>query len=387
MSVLKRYNDATSEWEPVVVGKQGPSGVVGVTAPITNTGTSEAAVIGIDQTAITVDQDQVTGLTTGTAGFTALSNGTAGISYQPVSHNYIQNGTFEVAQRGTAVAIPTDGHGLDRWWSQGPLTQTQVAMTDTDRSQIGFEGYQYYLNFTNGGDTAGAFSRIQQRIENVRTLAGQTVTISFWARNADGAKSGSARLLTEQFFGTGGSTSVFATTKDFTFTTSWARYTQTLTLPSIAGKTITGNSSLRIGIFPGFNATTDYDIDVFGVQLEAGSIATPFKRHAPSLGLEEEACKWYYERIKTFENIVGSYRFSTTVRANLKYSKKRASPSVSLASGASITNFGPAGTITSTTFTPRVESVAMSFGMDTAQTVGLSTVLNLAGGIDISAEL
>jgi hypothetical protein len=247
--------------------------------------------------AITVDQDQVTGLTSGTAGFTALSNGTAGISYQPVSHNYIQNGAFEVAQRGTAVAIPTDGHGLDRWWSQGPLTQTQVAMTDTDRSQIGVEGYQYYINFTNGSDTAGAFSRIQNRIEDARTLAGQPITISFWGRNADGSKSGAVRVLTEQFFGTGGSTSAFAANKDFTFTTSWVRYTATLTLPSIAGKTITGNSSLRIGFFPGFNATTDYDIDIFGVQLEAGSIATPFKRHAPSLQGELKACKPYFQRV------------------------------------------------------------------------------------------
>lgn len=42
-------------------GAQGPSGVVSVTSPITNSGTSTSAQIGIDQTALTIDPSQVTG--------------------------------------------------------------------------------------------------------------------------------------------------------------------------------------------------------------------------------------------------------------------------------------------------------------------------------------
>jgi hypothetical protein len=45
-------------------GATGSSGVVSVTAPITNSGTSTAANIGIDQTGITIAQSQVTNLTT-----------------------------------------------------------------------------------------------------------------------------------------------------------------------------------------------------------------------------------------------------------------------------------------------------------------------------------
>ena len=45
-------------------GAQGSSGVVSVTAPITNTGTSTSAVIGIDQTGLTVTESQVTNLVT-----------------------------------------------------------------------------------------------------------------------------------------------------------------------------------------------------------------------------------------------------------------------------------------------------------------------------------
>ena len=43
-------------------GATGPSGVIAVTAPITNTGTSTSANIGIDQTGLTLAQSQVTGL-------------------------------------------------------------------------------------------------------------------------------------------------------------------------------------------------------------------------------------------------------------------------------------------------------------------------------------
>jgi hypothetical protein len=45
-------------------GPQGSSGVVSVTAPITNTGTSTAAVLGIDQSGLTLAQSQITNLLT-----------------------------------------------------------------------------------------------------------------------------------------------------------------------------------------------------------------------------------------------------------------------------------------------------------------------------------
>lgn len=41
---------------------QGPSGVVSVTSPLTNTGTSVSATLGLDQTALTLAESQITGL-------------------------------------------------------------------------------------------------------------------------------------------------------------------------------------------------------------------------------------------------------------------------------------------------------------------------------------
>lgn len=54
--------DSTVPGPPGADGATGPSGVVSVDAPITNTGTSTAAVIGIDQSQITLAQSQVTNL-------------------------------------------------------------------------------------------------------------------------------------------------------------------------------------------------------------------------------------------------------------------------------------------------------------------------------------
>jgi len=38
MANLKYYNEATSEWETLVIGKQGPSGIANATAPVTYNG-------------------------------------------------------------------------------------------------------------------------------------------------------------------------------------------------------------------------------------------------------------------------------------------------------------------------------------------------------------
>jgi hypothetical protein len=58
-------------------GSQGPSGVVSVTAPITNTGTSTSAVIGVDQSQFVIAQSQVTDLLTALGAKANLAGGNA----------------------------------------------------------------------------------------------------------------------------------------------------------------------------------------------------------------------------------------------------------------------------------------------------------------------
>jgi len=75
--------------------------------------------------------------------------------------------------------------------------------------------------------------------DGVRTLAGATATLTFWAKS-DIAHA--ETLSAQQIFGTGGSpsTAVSATWDDatYTVTTSWTKFTRVITFASISGKTL-----------------------------------------------------------------------------------------------------------------------------------------------------
>jgi hypothetical protein len=235
------------------------------------------------------------------------------------SGNVIINGAFDIWQRGATFTNPISGtYTADRWFAGRSGTQvshviSRQAFSPAEINAIGFGEGEFFLRntVTDRGDAVRL--DINTRIENVRTLAGQTVTLSFWA------KADSSRVIEEidftQNFGSGGSTAVetrFVT--DAPVTSSWARYSFTAALPSISGKTIGSASNLQIQIFPETTAGTAFDI--WGVQLEAGSVATPFKRNANSVAGELTACQRYYRQnyfdIRLIATASQPYSFSAT---------------------------------------------------------------------------
>jgi hypothetical protein len=129
-------------------------------------------------------------------------------------------------------------------------------------------------------------------------------------------KAASAITLNSRYtqeFGSGGSSAVDTGSTSHSITNSWARYTANVTLPSVVGKTIGAGSSLRV-IFD--SSSINVAVDIWGVQLEAGSVATPFKRNAPSIQAELAACQRYYFRIggkALYENIGSGWGKSSTV--------------------------------------------------------------------------
>jgi hypothetical protein len=126
----------------------------------------------------------------------------------------------------------------------------------------------------------------------VRTFAGQTVTLSFWAK-ADATVTIAPTIV--QNFGSGGSAAVETTTSNLTLTTSWVRYSVTAAIPSISGKTIGTSSYLAARAMRAVTAS-GFTIDIWGVQLEAGSTATPFQTASGSIGGELALCQRYYFR-------------------------------------------------------------------------------------------
>jgi len=213
--------------------------------------------------------------------------------------NKIINGDFGVWQRGTSFTIPVDTttFSADRVRSNRNGTATVTISQQTFALGNTISGYepQYFFRMnqaTNGtGQTYSNF--YTHRVEDVRTFAGQTVTLSFWAK-ADSTRT--LGLVMGQYFGTGGSTTVYTTIEGLTLTTGWVRYSRTFTVPSIAGKTIgTGEVCLEINI-QNANLNTAQTIDLWGVQWELGSVATPFTTATGTIQGELAACQRYYYR-------------------------------------------------------------------------------------------
>jgi hypothetical protein len=246
-----------------------------------------------DRLAVGSNGDSLVADSTATTGLRWQSNFAAG-------KNVILNSDFRIAQRGTSFSMATDQYNLDRWYQKAYAayptgTVSQQTFTPGTAPVAGYEGANFMrANVTAHNNCQGYF--LQQKIEDVRTFAGQTVTLSFWAK-ADAAASG-VNVYAFQGFGTGGSAEVTITVKTGeSVTSSWQRYSYTFSVPSISGKTIGTSSNLmidiRLPISGSFIRVGSFDL--WGVQLEAGNTATAFQTATGTVEGELAACQRYYE--------------------------------------------------------------------------------------------
>jgi hypothetical protein len=219
--------------------------------------------------------------------------------------NRIINGNFDFWQRGTSFT--GSEYTADRW------VNSRVGTTHTASRQgftlgensVANEPTYYCRTITSSVAGASNNSILLQKIEDVRTFAGQQVTVSFWAR-VDSTKNISPELV--QDFGSGGSPSAAVVAaggaRKVSIGTSWQKVSFTATLPSISGKTLgtDNNSHLTLNIWfdagSSFNSRTDSlgqqsgTFDIAQVQIEPGSVATPFEQRP--IGTELALCQRYY---------------------------------------------------------------------------------------------
>jgi hypothetical protein len=233
-----------------------------------------------------------------------------------VGRSYIHNGLFNIAQRG-AGPWTSGGYTLDRWTlvnvGDAPSISA-VALADADRTGIGDEAAKTALqNVFTGNAAAGSVHYISQPTEDVRRLSGKTVTLSFWAKAAAGTPKLGLNLL--QSFGTGGSPSsaawALATGVAVTLGTTWARYSATIAVPSAVGKTLgtNGDSSTNVAFWYSSGATNNAiagnigvqsgTIQLWGIQLEVGSVATPLEKIDPQQDLAK--CQRFYQ---SYANVI-----------------------------------------------------------------------------------
>jgi hypothetical protein len=226
----------------------------------------------------------------------AIDTSVWNIGFGQAGKNKIINGDFNIWQRGTSFSNTNQlVYTADRWQLNdfgGQVSNVaRSAFTAGAAPVAGYES-QYYATWSRAG-AGTASSYLTQKVEDVRTFAGNTVTFSFWAK---AAATESVDFYIDQNFGSGGSATVGSASTTFSLTTSWVRYTATVALASITGKTV-GTSSF---IAPTFQVQTSqgaFTIDIWGVQLEYGSKATPFDTATGTIQGELAACQRYYQLV------------------------------------------------------------------------------------------
>jgi hypothetical protein len=229
----------------------------------------------------------------------ADSSQAVGLRYQgnyAAGKNAIINGAFDVWQRGTSISLTnnTTAYTCDRFYiytsfSAGTSSVSRQTFTPGTAPVAGYEG-QYFARYTAGSTVT--YFEFGQRIENVQTFAGQTATVSFWAK-ASANTTVSGTLV--QNFGSGGSGAVSTGAGSHSVTTSWTRFTATVSVPSISGKTIGTGNYLNF-VFASSSLTGSQTVDFWGVQVEAGSVATAFQTATGTIQGELAACQRYYQR-------------------------------------------------------------------------------------------
>jgi hypothetical protein len=229
--------------------------------------------------------------------------------YGQAGKNKYINGDFNINQRQfTSVVNPASVYNFDRWKAEsadGTNTLSAQTFTAGAAPVAGYESTNFLRIVTSGQTLTSAQTQFGQVIEDVRTLAGNPATVSFWAK----ANTGTPKIALEfrQNFGSGGSATVSTPVGAVTIGTTWQRYSLTGTVPSASGKTIGANSFFNNTFF--VSAGSDFNtrassigiqsntFDVWGFQIEYGSKATPFQTASGASPQAELAlCQRYYQK-------------------------------------------------------------------------------------------
>ena len=250
---------------------------------------------------------------------------------------------MQVWQRGTSPSTTTSYQTVDRFrwdWAQGTITQSQLALTSGSPYDEGFR-YAYRATCTSNTANTNAYVQCNQEIEaqNIANSgwnyksASSYITLSFWARSS------LAGTYYTQLRTIDGSEYIYY--KAFTLSAdTWTKVTCTIPgnsnlqfdndnekglrvlIVAYYGTDFTGGGEassetwysrssevdayLATNFAQNWANTSSATFDVTGVQLERGTVATPFEHR--SYGDELRRCMRYYYKTPSawFVDTVGS---------------------------------------------------------------------------------
>jgi|APGre2960657373_1045057.scaffolds.fasta_scaffold03827_3 streptogramin lyase len=223
-----------------------------------------------------------------------LNSGAVQASLLPF-RNALMNGDMLVNRRGTstnlasltAVATATPGSFVtDRWnvyragFAAGASIGqgTDLTYADIPFSDVGIDSYGRIGRTVGNALTAAIYCDYNMESQDSYRFAGRQITLSFYYRN--GVNFSDTALAATLYYATGidqslvtafGSFTSFAT-QTFAKVGAWTRTTLTGLVPTTATQVALRFSYTPVGTAGG----TDH-FDLTGVQLETGSVATPFE--------------------------------------------------------------------------------------------------------------
>lgn len=262
--------------------------------------------------------------------------------------NFLINGGFDYWQRGTSFTTNA-AYTADRWQMfLNGTTQTITQQAHTlGQTSVPYNPTFYLRSVVTTSAGAANFAMFCQKIENVRTIANGTITISFYAK-ADAAKNIAIEVV--QSFGSGGSpsSSVYTPAGLVALTTSWAKYTVTIAIPSITGKTLGSNDDDRTEIVFWLDAGSSYNtrasslgqqsgtFEFSNIQVEIGSYASEFEVLPRALIFD--LCHRYYQQYSQGNIGMVQYALNNGITWTPFITRMRAAPSSINISGTTFTN-------------------------------------------------
>jgi hypothetical protein len=289
--------------------------------------------------------------------------------------NRIINGDMRIDQRNAGAAV-TSGSAfpVDRFLVPFSTDGAFSAQRDSSAPAGFVNSLKFTTTTADSSLSAAQFALIRHNIEGLNsgdlawgTASAKAVTVSFWVRSS----------LTGTF---GGALTNSAVNRSYVFEYAIAAADtweyKTITIPGeTTGTWLTTNGvgiRLEFSMGAGSNfqgtagswtatsqRTTAASVSVIGtlnatwqitgVQLEVGTVATPFERRP--FGMELALCQRYFEFIAASPMIIGQSNTETGVRGQLPYQIKRAAPTITASS---------LGVANDNSFSVTINSVAFS---------------------------
>lgn len=280
------------------------------------------------------------------------------------NRNLVTNGAMNVAQRGTSTTgITVLGYySVDRFAFNVNNLGTWTSERITGAAPKGFAtSHKMTCTTANAGPNQGAYAQILQYIEarnlqhlNYGTNDAEPLIVSFWVKSN---KSGSASF--EITTKSTGSDKLFSTSYTINSANTWEYKTISIPADTSSAIDFDNNTGLTLGwwLNSGSNyfggsyqttwasrtdinrninnlgvggATSDY-FELTGVQLEIGTVATPFENRP--IGLEIALCERYYQKGVIYGWGYAGVSGNTRVASHNFQSQMRANPSIQFSNG------------------------------------------------------